>query len=568
MKSLRALLIEDREDDALLLLNLLKRGGYVVSHHRVESIPELNKAMLTEWDIIFCDHSLPKMNGIDALSIVRKLNADTPFVFVSGTIREELAVEAMRTGAQDYIMKDNMKRLIPAVQREISEAKVRKKRHEAEQRLLYLAHYDRLTELPNRFTFLQKLNQILAASTRNSVKVFVVYIDIDRFKTVNDSLGYDAGNQVLVKVAQRLTNCLGNKGVVARLAADEFALLLTENSFKGDAEQFFKTVLHTISIPFTIHDWSLHFSASIGVAVYPDDADDAIKLLGNADIATYRAKDEGGNRIQFYRKSMAVQLNERLSLERLMRFGIEKQEFCLHYQPQIDFATNAIVGVEALLRWNNTERGPVSPATFIPLSEDTGFILPLGRWVLKQACAQIKEWQQSCGVSIRVAVNVSARQFHEENLTKLITETLQEYELEPRYLELEITETSIIRDAGKAIQTLNEIKALGVKVALDDFGTGYSSLSYLKRFKTDYLKIDQSFISELPGDKDEREIVSAIIAMAEKLSMQTIAEGVETEEQYKFLKDQGCDIAQGYFLGRPMAPEKMELILKEKGNFF
>lgn len=565
-KNLRVLVIEDREDDVVLLLNLLKRAEYQVDHQRVETVVQLNDALNNEWDIIFSDHSLPTMDGMTALSLVRKRNEDTPFIFLSGTIREDLAVEAMRTGAQDYIMKDNMKRLLPAVQRELHEARIRRERRKAEQTLHYLTHYDPLTELPNRLSFIQELKCAVRDFKPGNEKIAVAYIDIDRFKTINDSLGYEAGNLLLKKVAQRLKNCIEDRGTVARLAADEFALLINGKSDKDNVVNFITTVLHTLKIPFSIYDWSLHFSASIGVAVYPDNASSAMELLGNADIATYRAKDNGGNSIQVYRSDMAVQLEQRLALERNMRLGIENQEFFLHFQPQIDLSTNAIVGAEALLRWNNAERGLVSPASFIPLAEETGFILPLGRWVLKQVCAQIKQWQQSHDVTICVAVNVSARQFHEENLSLLISQSLREYDLDPSCLEIEITETSIMRDAGKAILTLNEIKALGVKVALDDFGTGYSSLSYLKSFKTDYLKIDQSFVRGLPHNKDEREIVGAIIAMAEKLSIKTIAEGVETDAQHQFLKEQGCDMVQGYLLGRPMLADQLISMLLQQNH--
>jgi EAL domain-containing protein (putative c-di-GMP-specific phosphodiesterase class I) len=263
---------------------------------------------------------------------------------------------------------------------------------------------------------------------------------------------------------------------------------------------------------------------------------------------------------------MSVQLEEQLALERSMRLGLENGEFFLHYQPQVDLVTGYIVGLEALVRWNHAEKGLISPVNFIPLSEETGFILPLGEWVLRQACQQAKYWSTIYSRPLKVAVNISARQFHNENLASIVNQVLQEYELDPKYLELEITESTFMRNVDKAVTTLKKIKDLGICVALDDFGTGYSSLAYLRTFKTDYLKIDQSFVREIPHNKDDMEIVGAIIAMASKLSLKTIAEGVETQDQYRFLKEQGCDIGQGYFISKPVMPDAITSLLKESST--
>lgn len=562
-KTLRTLIIEDHEDDAMLLLDVLKRGGYDITFLLVDTSTSLGCALEQEWDIIFCDHSMPTMNGLEALSIVRKKDQDVPFIFVSGTIGEDVAVNAMRNGAQDYIMKDNLKRLLPAVQRELHECGMRKARRKAEQHLHYLAHFDSLTGLPNRFHFIEQIEAAIAESkvTNDSKLVAVIYLDLDRFKTINDSLGYDAGNQLLKKVAERLSNCIGSKGIAARLATDEFALILKSVLSRVEITNFVQTVFYTLQIPFSIYNLSMFFSASIGVAIYPKDASNATDLLGNADIATYRIKSEGGKGYRFYTPDMSVQLEEQLALERSMRAGLENEEFFLHYQPQLELATGNIVGLEALVRWNHADKGLISPANFIPLAEETGFILPLGEWVLRQACGQIKHWQKIYSHPLKMAVNISARQFHDENLANLVKQVLQENELEAKYLELEITESTFMRNIEKAVLTLKKIKELGISVALDDFGTGYSSLAYLRTFKTDYLKIDQSFIREIPENDDDKEIVSAIIAMASKLSLKTIAEGVETEAQYNFLKEQGCDIVQGYYIARPALPKTITALL-------
>lgn len=563
-RPLRSLVVEDQEDDAMLLLNLLRRNGFNVMHERVDTIPALEDALLRQWDIVFSDHSMPSMNGMQALRLVRKLNPDVPFIFVSGTIGEDVAVEAMRTGAQDYIMKDNLARLVPAVRRELHDALVRKERRKAEQRLQFLARYDQLTGLPNRFHFLEYLAGAMNRNTDSAKLLGVIYIDLDRFKTINDSLGYEAGNLLLQEVGKRLKKCMDETGLVARMATDEFALVGEDFSNRGQIQAWVQKTVQCLDEPYLIRNCSMYFSASIGVAVYPEDATEAAELLGKADIATYRTKADGGRGYQFFEPTMAVHLEERLALERNMRLGMERGEFYLQYQPQMELTSGRIVGMEALIRWNSAERGLISPASFIPLAEETGFILPLSEWVMNQVCRQIQSWRAAKLPPIRVAVNVSARQFHDESLPGLIAQLLADYGILPDYLELEITESTIIRDSTKAIKILEEIKSLGIKVALDDFGTGYSSLAYLKTFKTDYLKIDQSFIRELTEDKGSQAIVSAITAMAEKLSLKTIAEGVETQAQFDLLKQQGCDMVQGYFIGRPTNAENIQRLLHSR----
>jgi len=555
-------MIEDQEDDALLLLNLLKRNGFSVTYERVDTLPALENALLREWDIVFSDHAMPAMSGTQALILVRERNPDVPFIFVSGTIGEAVAVNAMRTGAQDYIMKDNLARLIPAVQRELKEARVRRQKRMAEQRLRYLTHHDPLTGLPNRFHFLEYLAAAIDRRESSADSLAVVYVDIDRFKSINDSLGYEAGNLLLQEIGKRLVEYIGQDGIVARMAADEFAFVYESFSDIGQLHSWLHYVIECLDKPYFIGDCSMYFSASMGVALYPADAREANDLLGKADIATYHAKDEGGKRFLFFESDMAVHLEERLALERNMRLGMERKEFFLNYQPQMDLASGKIIGMEALIRWNSGERGLISPASFIPLAEETGFILPLSEWVLEEACRQVQSWRNANLLAIRVAVNISARQFHDDHLLGIIQRILTDHQLPPEYLELEITESTIIRDSVKASKILGEIQKQGIKVALDDFGTGYSSLAYLKSFKTDYLKIDQSFIKEITESHNSQAIVSAMVAMAEKLSIKTIAEGVETQAQLDLLKTLGCDMVQGYFIAKPTSPENMQNILR------
>ncbi|WP_461482438.1 putative bifunctional diguanylate cyclase/phosphodiesterase, partial [Porticoccus sp.] len=555
-------LVEDMEDDVLLLLNELKRGGYLPVHTRVDRPDVLSKLITQEeWDIIFCDYSMPKMNGVQALNIVRQFNQEVPFIFVSGTIGEDTAVETMRAGAQDYIIKGNLKRLEPAVRRELEEARNRKERRAAEKRLHFLVNYDSLTRLPNRLQFLNRLEQYILKARQLGQAIAVAHLDLDHFKKVNDSLGYEAGNLLLVDVAGRLGRCVGDSGIVARLAADEFAILIREPGDSNVTSARMQNLLTTLEEPFDIHGCTLHIQASLGVSLFPQDAEQAEHLLRNADIATYRAKDAGGKCYLFYNQEMAVQLEERLALEQDIRQALEKQEFTLHYQPQVSLSSGKITGVEALVRWNRPQ-GMVSPDCFIPLAEETGLIVPLGEWVLKTACAQARQWREVGLPELCMAVNVSAHQFHQVNLLELVMHTLEEYGLPPSLLELEITESSIMQDPEQALETLKKLQEHGVKVSLDDFGTGYSSLSYLKYFKVDTLKIDRAFIKDIPQDHNDVAITAAVIAMANKLNMRVVAEGIETPEQYQFLQREGCDCVQGYFLCRPMSADQLEPILQ------
>lgn len=562
---LKVLIIEDFDDDAKLLCTMLKRAGYTFSVEIIETPEELKLLLEQSWDIIFCDYSMPKMNGLEALDIVRSINLDVPFIFVSGTIGEDIAVETMRRGAQDYIMKDNLRRLIPAVRRELAEYGERMERRRAEERLRYLAHFDDLTGLRNRYSFLKKLNETIE-NCKPEHFVALLYFDLDRFKTINDSLGFEAGNILLKKVAKRVTNLFSERSITARIATDEFAIAIEMVTSELEAENFAKLILYAMQIPIDVYDFSIFYNVSIGISLYPRDASSALELLTNANVATGRSKEAGGKTYRLYSSDMGVHLEDRLSLERNMREALIKNEFFLLYQPQFSFDTGIICGVEALVRWRHSFRGIVSPAEFIPIAEESGFIVPLGEWVLHTACQQLQTWRSKYAEEFRLAVNISARQFHHDNLVEIVSGKLAEFSLPAKALELEITESTYIRDVEGANAILEKFRRMGIAIALDDFGTGYSSLSYLRSFKADYLKIDQSFIRELPINQDDSAIVSAIIAMSEKLSLKTIAEGVETLAQYDFLKAQGCNIVQGYYTGRPMPAEEITVLLAQQKN--
>jgi diguanylate cyclase (GGDEF)-like protein len=560
-QSLRALIVEDSDDDAMLLVHELRRGHFAPQYHRVETKSALRQALQESWDIVFSDFSMPTMSGLDALQIVRELDQDIPFVFVSGTIGEGVAVEAMRNGAQDYIMKSSMMRLGPVVMRELDEARSRRLRHQAERKLYYLAHFDELTGLPNRAELMLELTAAISAASVSGHRVAMVFLDIDKFKTFNDSLGYEAGNLLLIEAANRLRNCLGNPVVIARLAADEFAILLNDVSSRQEVTEKARQIEKAFSEPFQVCGCTLYVGASVGLSLYPDDADSGEGLLRNADIATYRVKREGGNNYRFYSPDMAVNLDERLALDHAMRQALEKQEFLLHYQPQVYLTSGRLSGVEVLIRWNRGQQGVVPPRQFIPLAEDTGFIQELGAWIIREACAQARRWLDAGHEPMQMVINLSARQFFQRDLANIVSSALRKFALPPDMLELEITETAMIQDPNRALESLQTLQELGVKVSLDDFGTGYSSLSHLTTFKVDSLKVDRSFMMGIPNDLDAMTITAAVIVMASRLGIKVVAEGVETSEQREFLVSEGCQLAQGYLMGRPMTAEQFDVWL-------
>ena len=422
------------------------------------------------------------------------------------------------------------------------------------------ANYDELTGLANRNLFQDRLSQALAYSHRHESGLAVLFIDLDNFKHINDSLGHDAGDLLLTGVASRLSGSVREGDTVTRQGGDEFVLILSEES---DVQTVTKRILKAMSEPFDINGRELRITCSIGIACYPKDGEDQLTLLKNADAAMYRAKELGRNNAQYYETGMNAKAMERLELENGLYQALARNEFMLHYQPQVDLRTGEIVGMEALVRWLHPVRGLVSPAVFIPVAEASGLIVSLGEWVLRTACAQNKAWQLAGLPPISVAVNLSARQFRQPDLVERVTEILRETELDSTYLELELTESLVMQDVEKTIGTLGRLKAMGIKLSIDDFGTGYSSLSYLKRFPIDTLKIDQSFVRDITTDPDDAAIAKSIISMAHDMQLRVIAEGVETEAQKSFLSLRRCDEMQGYFFSKPLPAVEFEKLLRE-----
>jgi diguanylate cyclase (GGDEF)-like protein/PAS domain S-box-containing protein len=690
------LLVEDDENDAILILASLRHAGLQVTHRRVWSKTELQEALAQEtWSAVLCDYNLPQFDGLAALKMVRAHDADLPFIIVSGAIGEETAVAAMRSGAQDFVMKQSLGRLGAVLVRELGEAEIRRaarlassqlqakealldsivttaadgiavvnasgfigftnpalaaltghtppelhglpvkqllrpagaadagfwdvlcestgtiradmtnlqmhaytrsgaiipveikvsrmtlddepkltvvvrdvsERVRSEERMWRLAHFDELSGLPNRLLFRQLLEQAIRDANRERKSIAVLFVDLDRFKLINDTVGHDGGDMVLRQVAARLRQCLREADLLSRFGGDEFAALLREIDDPEAARASAQRVLAAVAQPYDISGETYHLSASIGISIYPGDSPDATALLRNAELAMYRAKDQGKNNFQFHSPQMNAHSLEYVVLERSLRRAIELDEFMVHFQPQVDLTDGRIVGAEALLRWNLPEVGMIPPVKFIPLAEETGLIVPIGRLVLMRACVAAKKWQESGLRDFRVAVNLSPRQFNQSELVIDIINILEDSGLPPEHLELEITESMVMANPEGATAILRELRAVGVHLAIDDFGTGYSSLGYLKRFPVHTLKIDHSFIKDIPADPDDVAITQAIIAMGHSLRLEVVAEGVETAEQLDFLRKNGCDYMQGYLVGKPMPADEFNRLLAERTHW-
>ncbi|MBL1274484.1 MAG: EAL domain-containing protein [Ectothiorhodospiraceae bacterium] len=680
MGLLRVLLVEDSEDDAALTLRQLKKGGYEPSHKRVDT-PDTMRAALEarDWDIILSDFSMPEFSGPAALALLRSTEIDLPFIVISGAMGEQTAVDLMKAGAHDYIMKDNLVRLIPAIERELREAEVRRARrraeadlrlsakvfessvegvmitdHEAhilrvnkafteitgyteaevigqkpnilasgrhgadfyrgmwqsitdhgywqgeiwnrrksgevfpewltistvnddggqvthliggftdlsqqkqaEDRIQHLMYYDALTDLPNRTLYQDRCKRAMLRARRVGKRVAYLHLDVDRFGTINDTLGHQAGDSLLQQVGQRLSGSVRQQDLVARFVGDEFGITMVDLDHETDVSGMVQLLIGAFAEPFRVKEQEIFLVPSVGVSLFPGDATEYNELARFADTALHSAKRDGGASFQFYRKSMHADASDRLTMESALRRALERNEFQLYYQPQLSLATGKIIGVEALIRWKAKEGEMVLPGKFIPVLEETGLIVPVGAWIMRQACGDHADWAKRGYGQIPIAVNLSARQFRDENLVDMIRKILQESGTDPRMIELEITESCVMENPEVALNILKECHGMGMRIAIDDFGTGYSSLSYLKKFPLDVLKIDQSFVADVIKSEDDAAIIDTIIAMGHRLNLSVIAEGVETEEQADFLREHGCDNAQGFFYDRPMPSDQL-----------
>jgi diguanylate cyclase (GGDEF)-like protein len=548
MLPLKVLVIEDDANDADLVVRTLTRAGYDVTATRVDTADQLRRALGRKgrWDIAIADYTMPAFSGTKALAIVREHGVDLPFIFVSGTIGEDVAVAAMKQGAHDYIIKGNLARLAPAVERELREAAVRRERTRANERVAYLAYHDPLTDLPNRSLLSDRMQQALLTSKREHQWLTLLVLDLDGFKEVNDALGHHAGDRVLQQVAARLRRSLRESDTVARLGGDEFAVLLPLTDLTG-AEQTARKILQDLEQPFLLDGRPLSVSASIGVAGFPAHASNSHELLQKADAAMYVAKT---NRSRFTIATSGAdrRTEQRLALTSALRRGIDERQFALDYQPIVDLQTGTVVGVESLLRWNHPEQGLLMPEDFIRLAEQTGMITQLTEFSIERAFI---DWADRGGrPPLAIAANLSPQTLHNSTLPDRIRHALTKYRADASSLVLEITENVIMSDRDQSMECLTELHDMGVRIAVDDFGTGYSSLSYLRQLPVDELKIDRSFIIGMAGGEDDA-LVRGIIDLAHNLRLRVVAEGVETEDVRDRLRALGCDAAQGFFIHRP-----------------
>jgi diguanylate cyclase (GGDEF)-like protein/PAS domain S-box-containing protein len=438
------------------------------------------------------------------------------------------------------------------------------KRKVDEERIQFLANHDALTSLPNRAMFGEVLNLAIQNARRYDRKFAVLFIDLDRFKNINDTLGHDAGDKLLQEMGTRLTHTVRASDVVARLGGDEFVVLVQEVAEPKQVAAVARKILSALVEPMSIQGQECRVTASIGICMYPSEAKDENALMKNADIAMYRAKEDGKNNYKFYSEEINIHTFERMALETSLRRGLERNEFFLHYQAKLDLHTKKITGVEALVRWQHPDLGVVPPVQFIPLAEETGLIVPIGKWVLNTACMQNVAWQREGLPPLSMAVNLSARQFADEDLVKDIADALKNSGMNPELLEIELTESMVIQNPERAGRVLAEIKKMGARLAIDDFGVGYSSLTHLKRFPIDTLKVDRSFIQDLPQDPEDKAICQAIIAMGKSLNLTVVAEGVETLDQQTFLQDNNCDEMQGFFFSKPISSDQFAALLRER----
>ncbi len=563
-KNLHVLMIEDSDDDSLLIRHALQEAGFEVVHDRVDTEAALAAALKGRpWDVVICDHNMPELDSTTALCIVKEATENLPFIVVSGSMPDDQAIESMRAGARDFIRKDNLSRLAPAIERELEETSVRKDLKLTRQHLEQAMHFDSLTGLPNREHLIGYLSMMISEG-RDEFPFAVFMVDLNRFRKITRSLGIEIGNKVLIEVAESLRGAFGDLILLARCNADRFIAIVESLESEAQAGEIAANIHASLNRVLVAEGHELFVTASVGACFYPRDGNDVEALLKNVESALYAAKLVGGSSFKVYQDAMESRETVGLAMESALYRALKNGEFLLHYQPQFDLSESRLIGVEALVRWKQPESGLISPGIFIPLLEETGLIVPVGEWILKSACAQNKRWQDQGFPPVRIAVNLSSIQFQQADLVQTVRNALQETGMAPEYLELEITENIAVHNEEAVIGILNELRALGIHIAIDDFGVGYSSLSYLKRFPIDKLKIDQSFVRDCNDGAHGDGIVRAIIGMGHSLKLKVIAEGVETWEQLDFLQRNGCDEVQGYFFGKPMPAEEFSSLMRRE----
>ena len=564
---LHVLILEDREQDAELMVHELRRAGFDPQWQRVDTEADFLAQLNQELDVVLADYSLPQFDAQRALEHLKKRGLDVPFIIVSGCIGEERAVECMKYGATDYLLKDRLTRLGQAVRKAVDEKRLRDDRHRVEEQLVHNSFHDALTGLPNRALFLDRAQRCLHQMERREGYLFAVLaVDLDGFQAINASFGQPAGDKVLIEIGERLVGKVRFGDTVARLGGDEFALLLDDVKDVSNALRVAERLQEGLAKPFLVDGREILTSASVGIAssirTYKR-SDDALRDAGTA---MARAKRLGPGQIAVFDIRMHTQAVTRLKLETDLRRAADRQEFLLYYQPVVSLQSGRITGFEALLRWQHPQRGLISPGESLLIAEEIGLLIPIGQWVLQNASQQLHAWQVEFPVAppLSMSVNLSCKQFLQSGeLLTIIDETLKVTGLDPCSLALEVTETVMMENAEVALATLAQLKDRQLRISIDDFGTGYSSLSYLQRLPVDNLKIDQSFVAHMKPAGESLEIVRGIITLAHSLGKQVIAEGVETGEQLALLRSLECDYGQGYLFSEPMEPEAARKLMAD-----
>lgn len=556
----KILVVDDDHSSRLLLQGVLEKGGYDTFHaeNGLEALQHCKESMP---DLILMDALMPVMDGFTACERIMALGSPVkPEILMITALEDEGTIErAFAAGAVDFILKPfNVTVLRQRVSRVLQVGK-------ADRHIHILSHYDNLTSLPNRGFFMERGGHLLDDARERGAGIGLIFVDVDRFKMINESWGHDAGDQLLMAFSERLRNCLRPTDLVSRLSGDAFTVILDNLKSPEGAATAARKILSAMKEPFKVADQQIHVSISIGIAVYPDNGENIGELMRQADSAIYRAKARGGNHFEFYQQGMEAEVATQMKLDGEIRRALERDEFVLFYQPQVDLHTGLLTGVEALIRWKHPTRGLLPPGEFIPFAEKSELITRIGDWVMREACLQLRHWLDTGFNPVPIAVNVSGRELGNSILLSKVERNLRETRVPAHLLKLEITEDTLAGTSDYTVQHLQELRRLGITLAIDDFGTGYSSLSYLKLFPVDTLKIDRSFVKDLPGDANGAAITASIIALGHSLKLTIIAEGVETEEQREFLRREGCDIMQGYLLSKPLPVLELQSWIASRG---
>jgi len=550
------LIADDDPSIRLLLRHVMEQCGY----HVVEAangVEAVAFALRQCPDLILMDAIMPELDGFRATQEIKKVpECQSTTVLMATSLDDDRSIaRAFEVGASDYVTKPfNWSVLKHRVARMLESA-------DAERKIRHIAYHDSLTGLPNRMLFVDRIDQSISRARRGDNQFALLFIDIDHFKVINDSMGHAAGDQLLNIVSQRLQDMLRKSDTIARLGGDEFTIIIEDLQETTGVIKVVNNILRALEVPIDINHQQVHIGGSVGIAMYPQDGESFGVLLKNADTAMYKAKDKGRHTFQFYASEMSEKAMQRLELENQIRRALKEEQFIVYYQPKVNLSNLQYTGVEALVRWQHPQRGIISPMEFVPLAEETGLIIQLDKWVIRTACKQFKKWVDAGSVLKNLSVNVSARHFREGGLSAFCKDVLHSSGLSPESLEIELTESALVDNYEEAKRVLNDIHDMGIRIALDDFGTGYASMSYLKEFPFDTVKLDRSFVKDIPQDEQSLAIINAMLQLSCALKLSTVAEGVETEQQMAYLADHGCVYGQGYLWARPLSVQALEKLI-------